>query len=201
MVCAACTALAIASSRREPAQVSEDEQCLCTHDDRQLPLELLERVRVAPPERGCERCQRVVDQAEPVPGPHVGKLRPDDRGGDHRADRTLVGQHAAQQMPRGVPDPLDRIGAVLDRRERLGRRRPGAGLGLEQQRDQIRKVPVRGCLGDQRRLRDRRHRDLRASFDQLMDRLHDGGAGTLPSGSPGPRGPHRASATLTESLA
>jgi MutS domain V len=168
------------------AQVGEREQRVGADHHGQVAPELREAGRIEPARRGRERG---VDQAEPVPGPPRGTRGPGDRAGDHRADRALVGKHAVEQQPRRVADPLDRIRAVRDRRERLTRVRPGALVGLEQERDQIGKVPVGGRLGDERRLRHRRHRDLRAGSGQLMDRLHDGGTGTCLLVHPGSHRP------------
>jgi alkylation response protein AidB-like acyl-CoA dehydrogenase len=168
------------------AQVGEREQRLGADRHGEVAPELGEGGRAEPVRR---RSQRGVDEAEAVPGPPHGDRGPGDRAGDHRADRALVGEHAVKQQPRRVADPFDRVRAARERSERLTRVRPGALVGLEQEGDQVGEVPVGGGLGDKRGLRDRRHRDLSAGPGQLMNRLHDSGAGTRLLVHPGSHAP------------
>jgi uncharacterized membrane protein len=157
----------------QPAQVGEDEQGLGAHDDGQAPLELGQCLGIGPGQRG----EGVIDEREPVPGPLGRDAGPGNGRRDHGPDRALPGPDPVEQHLGGVADPFHRVLYVRDRRQRLGGVGPHPHIGFQQQRDQVREVPVGGGLGHQRGPSHRRHGDLRAVAGQVLHGPDNGGAG------------------------
>src|SRR5690349_5224296 len=62
-----------------------------------------------------DRVECLVDQAEPYARAVGGEFRPGDGGGEHRPDRPLVAEHAAQEELTGERDAFDRIRRCRDR--------------------------------------------------------------------------------------
>jgi hypothetical protein len=117
----------------ESVQVGEAEERLGADHHCERVLELGRSGGVGADGVVGERGERVVDQAETQAGARGGLGGAHDGCCDHRAHHALAGQDVAQQELGRRGDPLDRVGGVCDRGERLGRGGQLAGDRLAQQ--------------------------------------------------------------------